>query len=177
MVVGHDIAVGRDQEAGADALPDLRALAALALAGHAVVAEATEELAQLRRHVLELRRRPVAVAHGVLDLDAHRHDRRLHLVDDVGEGRRRLGVHRDRRLDGLREGGLPFVERRADSARGDDRDRGDRSQRAAAEILGHGITPIWKRRVRRACPNIGIGHEGVLTCRLKFVQVGAWYSR
>ena len=94
MVVGHHIAVGRDEEAGAEGLAELArtllARAAVATAGHLVAELAEEALHRMARGQIghrELLAVAVIVPIGdVLHLDLHGDDRRLHLVDHIGEG-------------------------------------------------------------------------------------------
>ena len=98
MVVGHSIAVGRNEEAGAlsrDELSPLRSARP--------IAEETVGQAEIAKEALERRAlrngSPLPVeAHGPrgFALDAHRNDRRLHFVDDVGK------PDRPRDLGGLR---------------------------------------------------------------------------
>ena len=95
MVVGHDIAVGGDEEAGAlaDHLMRVRGAHAAHVAVAAHAAEALEELLDLGGQIVHLavHRALVVVIRdrsGVLDLDANGDDRRLDALDDVGdEGR------------------------------------------------------------------------------------------
>jgi hypothetical protein len=109
VVVGHGIAVSRDEEAGALALHD-PAAAATALQARDTIrsAEAAEE-ALHRRARLERRGGIIAVviARGLfLDVDLHRDHRWLHALDDVGESDRTLYLADlvvDLRMGGARE--------------------------------------------------------------------------
>ena len=96
VIVGHRVAVGRDEEAGALAHREV-APARRALLRSAVTvgrAEAAEE-ALHRRAGRERRVAALEAVHArAFDLDAHRDHRGFHLLDDVGKADRALRVLR-----------------------------------------------------------------------------------
>ena len=93
VIVGHGITVGRDEEARALTGDGVMPAAARRHAFGAVLtiwhAEATEEFLQARRHVFHVLAAETVGLRSAVDLDANRHHRRFHFLDDIGKARRR----------------------------------------------------------------------------------------
>ena len=163
VIVGHRIAVGGDEEAGAfagDGLMALRHLAALALAALAaeLIAELAEELVHRRaRHrrngvlvvvaLLLLHRRRLG---GSGNLHPHRDDGGFYLGDDIGEAGRMLhgGIGSARRRRPRRQIDV-IAARSAHQQRGADRgDRGHQHDAPGREgfaiVRKHLGSPSWK---------------------------------
>src|SRR5262249_23309893 len=185
VVIGHGVAVGSDEEAGALACHEAVARRARFLGGGSFrQAEATEETLDLRvrrERQIALEAHHLGAASG---LDADRHDGGVHLVDDIGKTPRALGTLglSDRGQSWTRRprGKVPTTQQHGHAKAGDASKQNETTRREDARFLsgnarshnGHSIVGAAGPSGTRCTARWATLPYRALSEKLKFGKVG-----